>query len=411
MGDWNKPALTDQYADFLTLLKAIITDAATLFYSTPSNQPTGAIRWNRSTNLFEEWNGSSWAVKTLAIAGGGTGATTASGARSALGAAASGSNSDISALTAVSSIASAAALTLTAASTNLLDLATGGTVRISSGGTGRWLFNDSGHQLPNHDNSYDLGSGSARLRKIFSLTSQAAYFVWVGNPAEFFPDTTDGSDNKTLQVGHPGKTRGAFIFFSGNENAETGKCKIRSGNVAGATCDIGSGGTDDLIFSTNDAPKWGITSAGKLYPNGNNLYDIGDSSNKVKDIHLAGDLLKAISTWTPSVSAGGSMTIGTVTTYQALYQKLGAWVEFDLSILCELTGTASGNINISLPVAGVAHHVNTSLICNIDSPSGTVANGGRWRQDGSNFYIFKPANANFELGNTYINIQGKYRYV
>lgn len=85
MADWNLPVLTSQYADFLTLLNAKIADAASAFYATPSNQLTGALRYNRSTKIWEEWNGSSWVAKEIAIAGGGTGATSASAARTNLG--------------------------------------------------------------------------------------------------------------------------------------------------------------------------------------------------------------------------------------------------------------------------------------------------------------------------------------
>jgi hypothetical protein len=85
MADWSNPTLTTNYDVFLAECKERDVDAGTLFLNSPTNPPTGAIRWNRSTNLFEEWNGSAWAVKTLAIGGGGTGATSASGARTALG--------------------------------------------------------------------------------------------------------------------------------------------------------------------------------------------------------------------------------------------------------------------------------------------------------------------------------------
>ncbi len=85
MADWNKPALTDTYANFLSLLKDLATDAATLFNSTPSNTPSNAIKFNRSNSLFQEWVTGAWQDKVLALAGGGTGAATAAGARSNLG--------------------------------------------------------------------------------------------------------------------------------------------------------------------------------------------------------------------------------------------------------------------------------------------------------------------------------------
>lgn len=83
--NWNLPTITTDYVDFLAYLKAMLSDAATMFVDTPSNQPTGSVRLNRTSDLFEEWSGSAWDGVVLAIAGGGTGASTASSARTNLG--------------------------------------------------------------------------------------------------------------------------------------------------------------------------------------------------------------------------------------------------------------------------------------------------------------------------------------
>jgi len=56
-----------------------------MFLSAPTNQPTGAIRYNRSDDTFEEWSGTAWVVIPIAVAGYGTGAATAAGARTNLG--------------------------------------------------------------------------------------------------------------------------------------------------------------------------------------------------------------------------------------------------------------------------------------------------------------------------------------
>lgn len=85
MANWSNPTLASLRTNVLTELKDRDVDSGTLYVSSPTNPVTGAFRFNRSTLLFEEWDGAAWQVKTLAIAGGGTGATTASAARSALG--------------------------------------------------------------------------------------------------------------------------------------------------------------------------------------------------------------------------------------------------------------------------------------------------------------------------------------
>jgi hypothetical protein len=82
--NWGLPTLSSAYADFLTELKNRDVDSISL-QAPSAGIPTGAIRYNRSTNIFEEYDGGSWVAKVLAVAGGGTGASTASGARTNLG--------------------------------------------------------------------------------------------------------------------------------------------------------------------------------------------------------------------------------------------------------------------------------------------------------------------------------------
>jgi hypothetical protein len=88
MADWNRPTLTDLYTDVLTThLAGKDVDAVTLISNTAivSNLPVGAMRYDRTNDLFAEWNGSSFVTVPISIAGGGTGASSAAGARGALG--------------------------------------------------------------------------------------------------------------------------------------------------------------------------------------------------------------------------------------------------------------------------------------------------------------------------------------
>lgn len=68
--NWSNPTLSSLYTNFLTEVKARDEDAITLVGgTTPSNLPTGAIRYNRSTKVFEEWSGAAWVTKTIDVAG------------------------------------------------------------------------------------------------------------------------------------------------------------------------------------------------------------------------------------------------------------------------------------------------------------------------------------------------------
>ena len=86
MANW-APSLVLPSANYITLLDTLASrdiDAATMA-ETPTNPPTGYLRFSRGGLFFEEWNGSVWISRTLSVAGGGTGATTLAGARAGLG--------------------------------------------------------------------------------------------------------------------------------------------------------------------------------------------------------------------------------------------------------------------------------------------------------------------------------------
>jgi hypothetical protein len=84
MADWSAPILTTQYAQCMTDFKTRDVDSASLAES-PVNAPVGYIRYSRADNRFEEWNGTAWITKILAVSGGGTGVDTVSGIQGVLG--------------------------------------------------------------------------------------------------------------------------------------------------------------------------------------------------------------------------------------------------------------------------------------------------------------------------------------
>lgn len=58
--DWDQPTLTTLYQDVIAHLKARDVSLSKMSYSSDSNVPTGAIRWNDSNGKFEKWSGSAW---------------------------------------------------------------------------------------------------------------------------------------------------------------------------------------------------------------------------------------------------------------------------------------------------------------------------------------------------------------
>lgn len=137
MADWNNPLLTSLYTDVLSILKARDVDAGSLCYAAPTNPPTGLLRYNRTSKAFEEWSGAAWVVIPVAVAGGGTGATTAAGARTNLGIGSLGTQAN-----------------------NAVNI-TGGTI------SGITSLSMSGAIIVGTDNAYDIGTDAARHRYVY----------------------------------------------------------------------------------------------------------------------------------------------------------------------------------------------------------------------------------------------------
>lgn len=71
MGNWSNPLISTAYTTFLSELKARDEDAATMFdVGSPTNVPTDAIKFAKSSGVFQKWTGAAWStvqLKTAAI--------------------------------------------------------------------------------------------------------------------------------------------------------------------------------------------------------------------------------------------------------------------------------------------------------------------------------------------------------
>lgn len=85
MADWSLPTTGSTYISVLSVLEARDVDALTLEVSAITNRPTGAIKYNRVSDKFQEWDGAAFGDKVISLAGGGTGGATAAAARTNLG--------------------------------------------------------------------------------------------------------------------------------------------------------------------------------------------------------------------------------------------------------------------------------------------------------------------------------------
>lgn len=61
MANWSNPTLSSSYTDFLSQMKDRDADAAVQFSTgSPTNMPTGAVKWDTSLNRWQKWSGSAW---------------------------------------------------------------------------------------------------------------------------------------------------------------------------------------------------------------------------------------------------------------------------------------------------------------------------------------------------------------
>jgi hypothetical protein len=90
--DWSKPTITSNYITFVDEVKGRDVDAITLQSNQRAalvNPPTSAVRMFRMATYpqvkFQEWDGTVFSDKVLAVEGGGTGATSFAGIGTGMG--------------------------------------------------------------------------------------------------------------------------------------------------------------------------------------------------------------------------------------------------------------------------------------------------------------------------------------
>ncbi len=63
--DWDQPTLGTLYSAWPDKVKDLATSAASLSYTGDLNLPTGVLQYNRSTKVFEEYNGATFTAKEI----------------------------------------------------------------------------------------------------------------------------------------------------------------------------------------------------------------------------------------------------------------------------------------------------------------------------------------------------------
>lgn len=174
MSDWNLPSLSSAYSDFLDYLKARDYDSLSLGHDAITNPLEGMMRYVRASDKFQEYLSSVWTDKLLSLAGGGTGASSASGARTSLG---------------LGTIATQAAsgVAITGGSiTGLSTFTTNGAITIGQGitaGTGAVGIVDSTGKIPAISSTYFASLSGANLTNLngSNISSGTINFARLGS--------------------------------------------------------------------------------------------------------------------------------------------------------------------------------------------------------------------------------------
>jgi len=115
-------------------------------------------------------------------------------------------------------------------------------ITVSTGGTGRWTFNGSGHMLAGSNNVYDIGaSGANSPRSVYVVTS-----LFIG-PKE------SGVISPQLGLYHAGQP--VFVVRETGSNIELALfCTT-------ANCYVSAATPNDLIFRTSNTDRWRIVNS------------------------------------------------------------------------------------------------------------------------------------------------------
>lgn len=281
--DWNEPTVDTLYVDWDTSLKARDDALATMYGNgiTWTNLPTGAIRWNSSTDRFEKWNGTTWENLSTALSG------------------------TLKAANNLSDVASAATartnlgLGTIAVENTPLDLTKGGTSSTTAAGARSVL--GCGTMAVQNANAVAITGGSLTgLTGITILSGNALNFVSSGtvsgvsvlsNVSADVNYCTFGGDywhwfivNGTSKcyVGHNELAPFADNIYNFGDASKRWKelyaVRINSGTI---------NSTSDLSVSFATSVKWVFSSSTfELRPNADSAFDFGTASFRVSSAYI-----------------------------------------------------------------------------------------------------------------------------
>jgi microcystin-dependent protein len=412
MADFTLPILTSLYTDILNLLKARDVDAITLCVSAPTTPPTGAFKYVRADNKFQEWNGASWDDKVLAIAGGGTGGATAAAARTALGLGTIATQAANSVAITGGTI-SGVSLDASGFTTGIVALARGGTgASLSLGASGTFLrstgsaveFSAVGTSLTAL-NATNLTIGTVPLARLSGITvteMASANVSQFTNDAGYVSAATASLPIGAM-VGYGGTSAPtSWLLCDGAAVSRTTYAALFA--IIGTNFGVGDGST---TFNVPDSRGRSILGTSVTYP-------IGTTLGSVLHSHAPGTLVNDTApshthtmsgtsgpgsshthgSFTGSSGSSGSHTHGGNTGSAAPPNHGHAFTSdsTDVGVSSAYIDEGDGNFGQTLAVTGLsaASHSHTGSTTGVDtdqSHAHTISSDGSHTHDGGTYFV------------------------
>jgi hypothetical protein len=258
-----------------------------------------------------------------------------------------------------------------------------------------------------------LASGTYDLN-----VNQITASTYVGIPSDQFSTITAGEN---LAAGDILRISGGQAYKADNTTfagitAVVGVCNTTVSS--GSTVKIDYGFYNSFSSLTAGTKYYVGTSGGLTSTKPEYACEVGTAVSATRINIQIKNVEGAVTSWTPTYSAGGSMTFTSVTTHYATYtrNKDNTSVYVEIKATGTLGGTANNVIKFTPPITPHADYAAGTLdAMNLVGAGCSGQSSGALRglvtnYDGTNINVFQPTNANFGLGsNAGFYLSGTYR--
>lgn len=241
---------------------------------------------------------------------------------------------------------------------------------------------------------------------------------YVGIPSDQFSTITAGEN---LSAGDILRISGGQAYKADNTTfagitAVVGVCNTTVSS--GQTVKIDYGFYDGFSSLTAGTKYYVGTSGGLTSTQPEYACEVGTAVSATRINIKIKNVEGAVTTWTPTYSASGSMTFTSVTTHYATYtrNKDNTSIYVEIKATGTLGGTVSTQIKFTPPVTPHADYTAGTLdAMNLVGAGCSGSSAGALRgfvtnYDGTNINVFQPSNPNFTLGsNAGLYLSGTYR--